>query len=52
MQIKETIGVSFLGSVESLPLEDVVVLVDDAGVALGNGGVIHVISPATAAPTS
>ncbi|SDJ45535.1 Histidine kinase-, DNA gyrase B-, and HSP90-like ATPase [Bradyrhizobium sp. Rc2d] len=35
MQIKETIGVSFPGSVESLPLEDVIVLVDSAGVALG-----------------
>src|SRR5260370_1839681 len=35
MQIKETIGVSFPGSVESPPLEDVVVLVDSPGVALG-----------------
>jgi hypothetical protein len=35
MQIKQTIGVSFPGSVESPPLEDVVVLVDSAGVALG-----------------
>ena len=35
MQIKETIGVSFAGSVESSPPEDVVVLVDSAGVALG-----------------
>jgi hypothetical protein len=35
MQIKETIGVSFPGSVESPPLEDIVVLVDCAGVALG-----------------
>jgi hypothetical protein len=35
MQIKETIGVSFAGSVESPSLEDVVVLVDSAGVALG-----------------
>lgn len=35
MQIKETIGVSFPGSVESPPLEDVVVLVDSAGVAVG-----------------
>lgn len=35
MRIKETIGVSFLGSVESPPLEDVVMLVDSAGVALG-----------------
>lgn len=35
MQIKETTGVSFPGSVESPPLEDVVVLVDSAGVALG-----------------
>ena len=35
MQIKETIGVSFPGSAESRPLEDVVVLVDSAGVALG-----------------
>jgi signal transduction histidine kinase len=35
MHIKETIGVSFPGSVESPPLEDVVVLVDSAGVALG-----------------
>ena len=34
MQIKETIGVSFPGSVESPPLEDVV-LVDSAAVALG-----------------
>lgn len=35
MQIKETIGVSFSGSVESEPLENAVVLVDSAGVALG-----------------
>ena len=35
MQIKEVIGVSFSGSVESPPLEDVVVLVDSAGGALG-----------------
>jgi hypothetical protein len=35
MQIKKTIGASFPGSVESPPLEDVVVLVDSAGVALG-----------------
>src|ERR1700754_4208221 len=35
MQIKQTIGASFPGSVESPPLEDVVVLVDSAGVALG-----------------
>src|SRR5262245_24014407 len=35
MQIKETIGVSSPGSVESPPLEDVVVLADSAGVALG-----------------
>jgi hypothetical protein len=35
MQIKETIGFSFPGSVESPPLEDVVVLADSAGVALG-----------------
>jgi signal transduction histidine kinase len=35
MRIKETIGVSFSGSVESPPLEDVVVLADGAGVALG-----------------
>jgi hypothetical protein len=35
MRIKETIGVSFPGFVESPPLEDVVVLVDSAGVALG-----------------
>jgi hypothetical protein len=35
MQIKETISVLFPGSVESPPLEDVVVLVDRAGVALG-----------------
>jgi signal transduction histidine kinase len=34
MQIKETIGVSFPGSVERPPLEDVV-LADSAGVALG-----------------
>jgi signal transduction histidine kinase len=34
MQIKETIGVSFPGSVEIPTLEDVVVLVDSAGVAL------------------
>jgi hypothetical protein len=33
MQIKETIGVSFPGSVESRPLEDVAV--DSPGVALG-----------------
>ena len=35
MQIKETIGVSFAGSVESSPPEDVVALVDSAGVVLG-----------------
>jgi signal transduction histidine kinase len=35
MQIKVTTGVSFRGSVESPPLEDVVVLVDSAGDALG-----------------
>jgi hypothetical protein len=35
MQIKETIGVSFPGPVERPPLEDVVVLVDGAGVAPG-----------------
>jgi len=35
MQIKETIGVSFPVSVGSAPLEDVVVLVDSGGVALG-----------------
>lgn len=35
MQIKETIGVSPPGSVEGQLLEDVVVLVDSAGVALG-----------------
>lgn len=35
MQIKETIGVSFPGAVESPPLEDVVVLGDRAGLALG-----------------
>lgn len=35
MQIKETIGVSLPGSVESPPPEDVVVLVESAGVALG-----------------
>src|SRR5262245_11175235 len=35
MQIKETISVSFPGSVESPPLQDVVVLADSAGVALG-----------------
>ena len=35
MQIKETPDVSFPGSVESPPLEDVVVLADSAGVALG-----------------
>jgi nitrogen-specific signal transduction histidine kinase len=35
MQIRETIGVSFPCSVESQPLDDVVVLVDSAGVALG-----------------
>jgi signal transduction histidine kinase len=35
MQIKETIGLSFPASSESPPLEDVVVLVDSAGVALG-----------------
>ena len=61
MQIKETIGVSFPGSVEGPPLEDVVVLVFSAGVALGvqrafsapsNGGVFDVVNPATAAPTS
>jgi signal transduction histidine kinase len=35
MQIKDTIGVSFPGCAGSPPLEDVVVLVDSAGVALG-----------------
>ena len=35
MQIKETPDVSFPGVVESPPLEDVVVLADSAGVALG-----------------
>ncbi|RAZ91787.1 ATP-binding protein [Mesorhizobium hawassense] len=35
MQIKETIGVSLPGSIESPPLEDAVVLVNSAGVALG-----------------
>ena len=35
MQIKETIGVSFPGSITSPPLADVVVLVDSPGVALG-----------------
>ncbi|MGY4281158.1 signal transduction histidine kinase [Bradyrhizobium sp. LM2.7] len=35
MQIKETPHVSFRGVVESPPLEDVVVLADSAGVALG-----------------
>jgi hypothetical protein len=35
MQVKETIGVSLPSSVESPPLEDVVVLVESAGVALG-----------------
>jgi signal transduction histidine kinase len=35
MQIKETPHVSFPGVVESPPLEDVVVLADSAGVALG-----------------
>jgi signal transduction histidine kinase len=35
MQIKDTIAVSFPGSVEGPPLEDVVVFVDSAGVALG-----------------
>ena len=35
IQIKETSGVSLARSVESPPLEDVVVLVDSAGVALG-----------------
>ncbi len=35
MQIKETPHVSFPGVVESSPLEDVVVLADSAGVALG-----------------
>jgi len=35
MRIKETIGVSFPGSVERPPLEDVVALVDSDGVALG-----------------
>ena len=35
MQIKETPDVSFPGAVESPPLEDVVVLADNAGVALG-----------------
>ncbi len=35
MQIKETIGISFSGSVETPPLEDGVVLADSAGIALG-----------------
>ena len=35
MQIKETFDVSFPGAVENPPLEDVVVLADSAGVALG-----------------
>jgi signal transduction histidine kinase len=35
MQIKETPDVSFSGVVDSAPLEDVVVLADSAGVALG-----------------
>jgi signal transduction histidine kinase len=35
MQIKETPGVSFPGVIESPPLQDVVVLADSAGVALG-----------------
>ena len=35
MQIKETLDVSFPGAVENPPLEDVVVLADSAGVALG-----------------
>jgi hypothetical protein len=35
MQIKETLDVSFPGAVESPALEDVVVLADSAGVALG-----------------
>src|SRR5258707_13452336 len=35
MRIKETPDVSFPGVVESPPLEDVVVLADSAGVALG-----------------
>ena len=35
MQIKETLDVSFPSAVESPPLEDVVVLADSAGVALG-----------------
>jgi|SRR6516162_5053625 hypothetical protein len=35
MQIKETVRVSFLGSVGTPPLKDVVVLADSAGVALG-----------------
>ena len=37
MQIKEAIGASLPGSFESPPLEDVVVLMDSAGVALGVG---------------
>ena len=35
MQVKDTVGVSSPGSVEVPPLQDVVVLVDSAGVALG-----------------
>ena len=35
MQIKETLDVSFPSAVESPPLEDVVVLADSGGVALG-----------------
>ena len=57
MQIKETVDVSLPGSVEGPPLEDVVVLVFSAGVALGvqrafsappaSGGVFDVVNPAT-----
>jgi hypothetical protein len=62
MQIKETTGRSFPGSVESPPLEVVLVLMDNAGIAFGvqrafsappaNGGAFHVVNPATATPTS
>ena len=51
MQIKETIGVSFPGSVESPPLEDVVVLVDSAGVALGGHHSPAPRSPLTYGPS-
>lgn len=58
MQIKETIGVSFLGSFESPPrVGDAAVPSSLAGTEIAytpspRGSVFHIVSPATAAPTS